>query len=478
MQKVVFVTPNWRWDTYPLPVDTLIVPPAPPLEWAYTGAVMSDTYLVELIDCYAGDLSRESFCAQLAEINPDYTVVSTAPSLLFWRCPPMSILAAEVAVSSAKRACSTKTIIVGPHGIHSPKWTKHSTGADFVFEGVPEFGLKKFISSEIIGADCGSCEPSKSLAKHLPIADFSIFDWQLAYHPHMWSVTDAEMYGLFSGKVPKSAVLEASRGCPWTCAYCAKQPFRDLFSQRNLNHLQAEMRQLAELGVQYVFFADETFNHNLRRIAPVLEMLRDGGLKFGFQGRADLLTDEFASELASNGCVYAELGIDTASDTLSHIISRNQKIGKCEEGVALASKYIPITRFNRINLSTVGYRQFVGGDIDHDWSKPADPTYPYPGSSLGNWWQEQNCDQEFDWDKGREYSWWLRLEVYLQRCRPELSRTDIEDLQAAFLSETSLAKRTCAEIIDGIVQDDDFSLENKFSGGEVANVGDYHSSQR
>jgi hypothetical protein len=476
--KIVLVTPNWRWDTHPLPVDTLLVPQAPPLEWAYVMSTMRDQYSVHFIDCYVEDLTPTGLSERFADINPDFIIISTAPSLLFWRCPPMSIEAACKVVSCAKATCGAGTVLVGPHGTHSAEWAVMKSGADFVFRGAPEFGLLEFLSDQNAMSANVNSTVTLSLAKNLPVADFSVFDWELGYRPHMWSVTDKEISDMFGGRVPRSAILEASRGCPWSCAYCAKRPVRDLFSQRDLCDIEAELKQLLDAGVQYVFFADETFNHNLRKVRPVLKLIQEYGLSFGFQGRADLLTDEFASELAAHGCIYAELGIDTASDTLSHIVSRNQKIEKCEEGVGIAVKHLPITRFNRINLSTIAYRDFVGGDIEHDWSTPADPTYPYPGSVLGDWWWSKNSSGEFDWDQGRYYSWWLRLEVYLQRNRPEFERSDLEALQNSFLRSDASTKEIIARIVEGIVRDQDYTLANKIARGQDGHVRSHHSSKK
>jgi radical SAM superfamily enzyme YgiQ (UPF0313 family) len=74
--------------------------------------------------------------------------------------------------------------------------------------------------------------------------------------------------------------VEASRGCPYTCTFCAKIDFRDKYRRRNLDLVLPEIDGLIAQGVTYVYFIDEIFLPQ----KPLLEALVARKIEFG---RAD-----------------------------------------------------------------------------------------------------------------------------------------------------------------------------------------------
>src|SRR5206468_3029088 len=53
------------------------------------------------------------------------------------------------------------------------------------------------------------------------------------------------------------AEMEASRGCPYHCTFCAKENFRDRYRRKPLATILAELDGLIAAGVGYVYFIDE-----------------------------------------------------------------------------------------------------------------------------------------------------------------------------------------------------------------------------
>src|SRR6185369_4924355 len=63
------------------------------------------------------------------------------------------------------------------------------------------------------------------------------------------------------------AEMEASRGCPYHCTFCAKDNFRNSFRRRPLQTVAEELDGLIAAGAEYVYFIDEIF----LRIPPSLK---------------------------------------------------------------------------------------------------------------------------------------------------------------------------------------------------------------
>lgn len=435
--RILLLTPNWHWDKAPMPVDTLLVPIAPPLEFSYLFTELCRGADVHVIDAYASHLDEQQLGRLVAEIDPTAVVVTTTPTLLYWRCPPMSVEAPRRAISVVRQACSAAVTVIGPHGTSNPAWTLSHTGADWCYRGAFERELPGILLSGGYSASRHVASPHGQsggicvlAAQDLPRASFDWIPVDASYTPHMWSITEAE--AAIAAQCSRGVLLEASRGCPWACAYCAKAPVRDKFARRPLDDVEAELEQVTTMGADYVFFIDETFNIKSAEFDKLLELLRASALRFGFQGRPDLIDDRMASQLRDAGCVYVELGIDTVSDSLSSKIGRRQVLERTHKGLQACRDYIPLVRFNRLNLQTSDYREIFESGRE-DWDYPPDPAFPYPGAAIGEFIMRKYDRPVFDWDFARRYSWWLRIEVFLQRSVDTAESVNVRDLQKAFL---------------------------------------------
>ena len=90
------------------------------------------------------------------------------------------------------------------------------------------------------------------------------------------------------------AEVEASRGCPYHCSFCAKIDFRDAYRKRDLGLLLEEVDGLIARGVRYLYFVDEIFLPN----RALLEALQARSIEFGVQTRIDLWKPDMLDLLA------------------------------------------------------------------------------------------------------------------------------------------------------------------------------------
>ena len=438
--RVSAVTPNFTWDDSPLPTDTLRPPRTTALEWAYLSASLGGVEL-SVTNAYARNLDIQRTVEEVLQTDPTHVVVSTVASILYYRCPPFSVRAPFRILEALDIAgFRGMTILVGPHATHSPLWSRTQTGAEVAWRGSTDLQLGQALLSDPSLASCAYADSAKSsgasvavdLANSIPAANLRVEPASVEMPPHAWLLSDDESQLLGASK---GLLLEASRGCPWSCAYCAKGPVRDKYSHRPIEALKQEIHEAEHLGYEYAFFIDETFNIPGAHLDAVLAILGDSKIKFGFQGRPDLITKQNASDLADAGCVYVELGVDVASTKQSHDLGRRQSLDTAERGVDACREAIPLVRFNRLNFSTNDYSEmypeYVGGKA---WSVPVDPVYPYPGSPLGESLMRRFDRESYDWEFAEVYSWWLRLEVRLQRDIPNLAPKALVALEAAFLS--------------------------------------------
>ena len=84
--RFALLNPNWSFEGS---IYFGCREPHLPLEFGYSKALLERAgHEVMLLDAQMGDLLDKNICDILRGFRPDLTVVATAPSYLFWRCPP------------------------------------------------------------------------------------------------------------------------------------------------------------------------------------------------------------------------------------------------------------------------------------------------------------------------------------------------------------------------------------------------------
>src|SRR5581483_8707823 len=89
-------------------------------------------------------------------------------------------------------------------------------------------------------------------------------DEAIAKHHHHHHRFDAEPQG-------PGAEMEASRGCPYHCTFCAKDNFRNNYRKRPLNVILEELDRFVAQGVEYIYFIDEIFLPDQALLAALAE---------------------------------------------------------------------------------------------------------------------------------------------------------------------------------------------------------------
>jgi hypothetical protein len=178
------------------------------------------------------------------------------------------------------------------------------------------------------------------------------------------------------------AEVEASRGCPYTCTFCAKENFRNRYRRRPAEAVLAEVDTLQRQGVEYVYFIDEIFLPN----EPLLEGLVGRGLKFGVQTRIDLWKPHALELLGRAGCVSVEAGVESLTPEGREALDKRCKLttDQLADRLAEAKRHIPFVQANLIevaeddDLEVQRWRARM-----HEagvWANDPVPLYPYPGS--------------------------------------------------------------------------------------------------
>ena len=130
--KVALVNPPWRFDGS---IYFGCREPHLPLELGYAQALLrQDGHETLLIDCNLGQRTAAEACQDIETFGAEMTVVTTAPTYLFWRCAPPELLVPRAFLQTLGRR-GGRTVAVGPHGSVTPAATLRKLDVDAVVRG-------------------------------------------------------------------------------------------------------------------------------------------------------------------------------------------------------------------------------------------------------------------------------------------------------------------------------------------------------
>jgi anaerobic magnesium-protoporphyrin IX monomethyl ester cyclase len=339
---------------------------------------------VLLLDAQMLGLSVEQARSRISAFAPDFLVLPTAPSYLFWRCPQPELRVPQLWFRELGDG-ATK-VAIGPHPSATPAATLAKTGADVALRGEPDLTLAELASrpwAEIAGC-CWREDGVVRLSASLAAADMSKLgaldfrDYPLERHSHRHHVFHGEGRG---------AELEFARGCPWACTFCNKTLFRDKFRERNVEAVLQEIDALIARGVDYVYFIDEIFGvgKNVRRL---LEAIAERQINIGFQTRIDLWNEETLDLLQRAHCISMECGVESVTESGRDELNKNCRLdtGRIAELLIYARSRVPWVQANLIltqHDDRAAIRRFQDQLRPRGvWVSEPVPMFPFPGSPL------------------------------------------------------------------------------------------------
>src|SRR5690606_9797356 len=199
-------------------------------------------------------------------------------------------------------------------------------------------------------------------------------DWTSRHHHHHHRF-DREPDG-------PGAEVEASRGCPYACTFCAKMDFRDRYRRRALDPLLDEIDGLIAQGVTYLYFIDEIFLPN----AELLDALAARDVAFGIQTRIDLWKPDMLDALGRAGCVSIEAVVGSLSAQGRDVRAQPRRLWPDEPADRLihARRTVPFVQANLIKMAGDDARQIADWRARLErhgvWANDPVPLYPYPSS--------------------------------------------------------------------------------------------------
>ena len=412
--KVVLINPAWRFEHS---IYFGCREPHLPLELGYAAALLqAHGHETLLLDGALDDLDAAGLADAAHGFGAELAVVSTAPTYLFWRCAQPELRVPRDMISRL----GMRTVAVGPHGSSTPAAALEGTRADIILRGECEETVLALAQAGgepdgVPGAVWRRPDGSIRINGEPQAAHF--IDAPPLRWPDAWTRRHHHHHHRFDrAPTGPGAEVEASRGCPYNCTFCAKIDFRDSYRRRELGNLLAEIDGLIGQGVEYIYFIDEIF---LPR-RDLLEALRPRSIQFGVQTRIDLWQPDMIRLLGEAGCVSIEAGVESLS-----IEGRAALDKKCRmttdaltERLILARRHVPFVQANLILSADDDAAEIAAwrDNLQQEgvWANDPVPLFAYPGSP----------EYRLRWGMPDDNAWQRAHAHYLDQF------TDMSDIQA------------------------------------------------
>lgn len=400
--KYALVNPNWdfKGSTYFGCQDSHY-----PLELMFAfDKVREAGHEPLLVDAQNDSLTIEETRRQVNAFEPDFLVIPTAPSYLFWRCPPPEVRVPREWFAGLDDGHAIK-VAIGPHTSATPAAAMRKMKVDVSFRGEADLGLAQLAGKawkDIDGCcyfDEGGLHLSPTLGtvdmKSLRALEFR--NYNVERHRHRHHVFQGEGHG---------AELEFARGCPWSCNFCNKTLFRNKFREREVDEVLQEIDRLVARGVDYIYFIDEIFGVG-KNVHRLLEGIAQRQVNIGFQSRIDLWDEESLDLLGRAHTISMECGIESITDEGRDELNKNCRMStaRLTELLIYARQRIPWVQANLILTPHDDkgeirrwQEQLKAQGV---WVSEPVPMFPFPGTPL--YTQLFGAADDQAWERAHHY---------------------------------------------------------------------------
>jgi anaerobic magnesium-protoporphyrin IX monomethyl ester cyclase len=402
--KIALINPPWRFENS---IYFGCREPHLPLELGYARALLEAAgHQVMLLDGHLFGTEMDTLADAVAAYRPDMTVVTTAPTYLFWRCAPPELRIPREFIA-ALDGRGGRTVAVGPHASVTPETTLRKLGVDVVVRGECEDVVAALAETEAtdlhrvpsIAFRSGQDVRVNGGLNASGFTDLPALRWPgdwIRRHEHNHHRFGTETHG-------PGAEVEASRGCPYHCSFCAKNEFRDAYRRRDLPILLDEIDGLIDEGATYLYFVDEIFLPQ----KSLLEALVDRRIEFGVQMRIDLWKPEMIDLLGRAGCVSIEAGVESLTSEGRDLLTKNCRLSTDElaDRLLYARSKVPFVQANLIKTADddpamiAAWREKL--QSNGVWANDPVPLYPYPSSpDYRRLWGQPDAQA---WERAHEH---------------------------------------------------------------------------
>ena len=238
---------------------------------------------------------------------------------------------------------------------------------------------------------------------HHPEKDLDLFplpyrrDFDHAAYQQVWTQRNGS----------KTTSIITTLGCPFSCDFCSRPIFGNLFRRRHLDAVFAEIEQVRALGYDSLWIADDNFTLDLHYLTEFCTRIACLGMQWSCLSRVTGITSELTRLMKESGCRRVYLGLETGDAETLKLMKKQASLDAGREAVHLFhGAGIEVAAF-----FIVGYPGETSASVESTLKMalelPFDSIsfnvpFPLPGSPLFE--RVNTVDSSRDWTEENEIS--------------------------------------------------------------------------
>jgi radical SAM PhpK family P-methyltransferase len=264
--------------------------------------------------------------SKLNELLRDEPLTVAITTTFYFEPTPMK----EIVSFIRERSPDTKIIIGGPYPSHLERGELSDAlemilddiGADvYVIDSQGEAALAQIVTALKSGS---SLEELQSISNLLIFSDGQ--SCRTKRQPEDNPIDENRVeYSLFDRTALQPfSMMRTAISCPFACSFCSYPVRAGDHRLAEVSQVEADLRKLSDIGVEFVYFIDDTFNVPLPRFKELCRMMIKNRFRFRWLsylrcGNMDLEAVQLAAE---SGCVGALLGIESGDQEVLQVMNK------------------------------------------------------------------------------------------------------------------------------------------------------------
>ena len=319
-----------------------LLPPnqAPPLGLAYIAAFLrASEHDVAIVDMKHGDHTREELMDAVRAFGPElvgmglYTV--TVP------------VAEEISALIRAWAPKVPIVVGGPHPAGAPEECARNPHFDYAAVGEGEVMMRDLVDALESGDDVGGVaglwftavrdDPESELIVNAPrgwIGELDSLPW-----PARDLLPPLSSYAMtmFQYREWPATTIYTSRGCPYSCIFCERREILgNKFRVHSADYVVDEMEHLVrDYGIREIFFYDDTFTLDARRVEQICDTIVARGLKvsWNISTHVNTVSRALLRKMRLAGCWQIAYGIETGDPRVMKDIMKGTTVDTVRERI-------------------------------------------------------------------------------------------------------------------------------------------------
>jgi radical SAM superfamily enzyme YgiQ (UPF0313 family) len=287
-------------------------------------------------------------------------------------------------------------IVLGGHGpTPVPEYFIRYAGADAVVMGegeLPFLNLVRALAdgtclSQVKGIAYRDGEEIRVNEREKPIKDLDEIPFPyIEPLPMEYYVKSS----FLSSPLDRGMTMCANRGCIYQCNFCLR--LEKGIRLRSTESIVEEIKKyVRDYGVNLIWFYDELFMINKKRVFEVCEKILQENLKIKYfcAGKLNTVTPEIIQIMRRSGCTAIDYGIEQFDDDALKKMNKKQTTEDIERGIRITLENGIHPLFNIIFGNLGDTRETLQKSLDflHKYNdygqiRSIRPVTPYPGSPL------------------------------------------------------------------------------------------------